>query len=83
MYYVYVLKCDKDDRLYVGYSGNLEKRIKEHGDGKVKSTKHRGKLELIYYEAFTSQKDATKKEKYYKSCAGRKYIGRHLKNTLN
>jgi len=38
MFYVYVLK-DKNGKRYVGYSADLQKRLKYHNFGKVKSTK--------------------------------------------
>jgi len=62
MFYVYILKSDKDGKLYIGYSNNLQKRFKEHNLGLVESTKSRMPLHLIYYEAYTSKEDATKRE---------------------
>ena len=64
MYYTYVLKSQKDDKLYIGYTSDLQKRFKEHQKGKVKSTKHRRLLELIFYEAFKNKKDAMRRQKY-------------------
>jgi len=58
MYFTYVLKSHKDDKLYIGYTENLDKRILEHNSGKVKSTKYRIPFELVYYEACRNQADA-------------------------
>jgi predicted GIY-YIG superfamily endonuclease len=33
MFYVYVLHSDKDEGLYIGYTGNLRKRLTEHNTG--------------------------------------------------
>ena len=66
MYYLYILKSSKDQRLYIGYTSNLELRYKEHCEGLVKSTKNRRPLELIYYEAYKQEKDAQNREKYLK-----------------
>jgi len=39
MYIVYVIKSKVDGRLYVGFTENLDRRIKEHNAGNTKSTK--------------------------------------------
>lgn len=60
MYYVYVLRNDKTEELYYGYTNDLERRVKEH------NVKH--KYSLIYYEAYLSESDARERErklKYY------------------
>ncbi len=62
MFFVYILKSKKDKNLYIGYTNNLRKRLKEHNLGLVESTKTRKPLYLVYYEAYTSQQDATKRE---------------------
>jgi putative endonuclease len=66
MFYVYILKSTKDNKLYIGYSSNLKQRIKEHQSGKVDSTKHRRPFELIYYEAYRNEDDAKEREKSFK-----------------
>ena len=38
-FYVYILHSEKDGNFYVGFTNDLNKRIKEHDDGKVASTK--------------------------------------------
>jgi len=79
MYYVYILKSKRDDKLYVGYTSNLKQRLDHHNKGKVEATKNRVPFELIYYEAFRNQQDATSREKFYKTGWGRS----HLKKILN
>jgi len=66
MFFVYVLRSLKDKKLYIGFTKDLEKRIKEHNSGPNKSTKPRRPLELIYYEAYKSEKDAKKREEMLK-----------------
>lgn len=60
-YYVYILKC-QDNKLYIGFTNDLIRRIKEHNNGLTQSTKNRRLLHLIYYEAFKSKRDALKRE---------------------
>lgn len=62
MYYVYVLKSTKDNKLYIGSTNDLRRRLSDHNDGKVQSTKSRAPFELRYYEAFYVEKSARKRE---------------------
>ncbi len=66
MFYVYVLKSEKDGNNYVGYTNNLDERISFHNEGKVSSTKNRLPVKLIYFEGCLHQLDATRREKYLK-----------------
>jgi len=83
MYYVYVLQSKKDGNFYVGHTANLLKRIEHHNKGNVESTRNRRPLELIYYEACISQKDALHREKYLKTAYGKRYIKDRLKDYLD
>jgi len=82
MYYTYVLKSNKDGKLYIGYSKNLENRLNEHNSGKIKSTKHRRPFELIYYEACRNMEDALHRETYLKSTYGHRYLRNRLKRDV-
>jgi len=66
MYYVYLIKSKKDNKLYIGLTNNLRKRIIEHNQGLNKSTRYRRPLLLIYYEAYASLKDAQTREQKLK-----------------
>jgi len=67
MFYVYVLKSQKDKKHYIGFSINLKSRYKEHCDGKVSATFYRRPLILVYYEAYNNRKIAQKRERQLKS----------------
>ena len=67
MFYVYILKSEKDGELYYGFTSDLKARVKEHDNGKVKATKYRIPLKLIYYEAYIDQKTAELREKQIKN----------------
>jgi len=82
MFYTYVLRSDKDGRLYVGFTQDLKLRFEQHTTGRVDSTKDRRPLTLIYYEACISQADATHREKYLKTYNGRRFLHRRLKSYL-
>lgn len=81
-YYVYILQSSKDKNFYVGYTYNIKKRIVEHNNGKVDSTKNRLPLKLIYWEGCMSRKDALKREKYLKTAWGKRYIKNRIGDYL-
>lgn len=62
MFYVYILRSDKDKKLYFGYTSDLRRRVVKHNLGIVPSTKSRIPLRLVYYEAYASKQDAVKRE---------------------
>jgi len=66
MTYVYILKSKKDANFYIGSTNDLKRRMTEHNAGLVFSTKARTPFELIYYEAYKSEKDAKRREKNLK-----------------
>ncbi len=82
MFYTYVLKSVKDNKLYVGLTKDLKQRFEQHQKSLVDATKDRMLLALIYYEACISQEDAIKREKYFKTYHGRMYLKRRLKSYL-
>ena len=56
MYYVYILRWDK--KYYVWITNNLDKRLKEHRNGKNKTTKIMGDITLTTYYSFSTRQDA-------------------------
>jgi len=74
VYYIYAIKSTIDNRIYIGFTENLEKRIKEHNQGKTKSTKGFRPWSLIYYETTETRIEARKREKYFKSGCGKEFL---------
>jgi len=81
-FYVYILYSLKDDKLYIGFTNNLKKRLTEHANGKVEATKNRIPLRLIHYEYFINKLDAQSRERFLKSGYGRRQFKEILKRTL-
>lgn len=77
------MKSEIDHNNYVCYTNDLKERLKKHNEGKVKSTKNRLPLKLIYFEGCLNQQDATKREKYLKTDWGKKYIKSRFANYLS
>jgi putative endonuclease len=80
MYYTYILLSKKINKTYVGATNNLERRLKEHNSGESKFTKQYQPWTLFYSEEYQKWVDARKREKYLKSCAGRKFIKKLFNN---
>jgi len=81
-YYTYILQSKKNNSLYIGYTSDLRKRIKEHNSGENLATKPFIPYRLIFYEAFPDRIDAKNREIYLKSGYGRKTIQTLLKKFL-
>lgn len=77
-YYVYLLE-GKNDNLYIGYTRDLRRRFKEHNRKLNFSTKSFAPWRLIFYEAYLSEKDARRREKYLKTSQGSRLLRRMLK----
>ena len=82
MFCVYVLLSQKSKRLYVGSTGDIRKRIREHNEGKVRSTKAYRPWQLVFYEGFRGKADALRDEKFYKTGFGKEALKSKLKETL-
>ncbi|MGN0467059.1 MAG: GIY-YIG nuclease family protein [Lachnospiraceae bacterium] len=62
MHYTYLVEC-RDHTFYIGYTNNLDKRIKTHNEGKgAKYTRGRLPVILRYYEEYESKTEAMKRE---------------------
>ena len=74
MFYCYILKSEIDGSFYKGYTENLENRLSQHNSGKSEYTSRKGPWQLVYYEKFKTREEVIKREKYFKSAAGRRFI---------
>ena len=64
VFYVYVLRSERGE-TYVGWSSDLRRRLEEHNAGQNAST--RGRLwEVLYYEAYRSERLARDRERVLK-----------------
>ena len=73
-YWVYALISEKDNRIYVGFSKDVQKRLKEHNSGKTKSTKGYRPWRLIFTKQCTTRVEARELEKYFKSGCGKEEL---------
>lgn len=68
MYHVYIGRTD-DDRLYIGHTVHLDRRLAEHARGKfgAKFIKDHGKaFQVVHTEVFESRTAAMRRERQLK-----------------
>ena len=80
MYTVYILYSKAIDRYYIGYSNNLERRIKEHNREKGKYTDRGIPWEIVYAKSFESKELAKQMEAYIKKRKSRLFIQNLINN---
>lgn len=73
-YFVNILQNRIDETCYIGYTQDLEARLKRHNEGRSKYTKLNRPWKLIYYEEYNNRAYATMQEKKIKDHKSRKWI---------
>lgn len=81
MYYIYILRS-KNGKYYTGCASDLNKRLEQHNQKLVRSTKKYTPWQLIYTEEYATLKNARKREKQIKSWKKRNAIEK-LINSLS
>ena len=75
-YYVYVLKSMRTGRRYIGYTCNIERRLKEHNQGLSRHTKTQRPWVLIFKEECPNRLKAKQRERFLKTGHGRAFLNR-------
>ena len=75
MFTVYVLYSKDFDKIYIGFTSDLEQRILSHNElGKKGWTIKFRPWQLIYKEEYPEKSNAMKREKQLKTATGRNFI---------
>ena len=77
MYTVYVLQ-DERGTLYKGMTNDLERRLREHRSGKTTTTRKMMNFVVVYTEVYSDKEAARKRELYFKTAAGRRFLKKKL-----
>ena len=77
-WYVYVLRSVSREFRYVGSTNELNRRLKEHNDGEVQSTKAYRPLEIAAFVAIPTEKKARELEKYFKTGSGKAILRKRI-----
>ncbi|MBI4738906.1 GIY-YIG nuclease family protein [Candidatus Woesearchaeota archaeon] len=76
--YVYVLQNLAKDRIYIGCTDNLDRRLAQHNQGESIYTKDKGLFRIIWYCCFDDEKQAFLFEKYLKGGSDRAFIRKQI-----
>jgi putative endonuclease len=74
---VYIIRSESTGRYYRGSCGDFEKRLAEHNAGKTRSTKAYRPWVMVYIETFENKTDALKRETYFKTRSGYRWLKEH------
>jgi putative endonuclease len=74
MVIVYAIWSERFNRIYVGMSQDIDKRLKEHNTGMTQSTKPFRPWKIIFTERFENWEKGRVAEKYYKSGIGKQLL---------
>jgi putative endonuclease len=71
MWFVYVLKSQVSDFIYIGSTNDLKRRLSEHNEGLSSSTKPYKPYDLLIYIAVQTESQARSLEQYFKTGSGK------------
>ena len=78
-YYVYILQSKiATDRFYIGFTENIENRLKDHNSGKNSHTAEFKPWRIKTAIAFTDRQKAMDFERYLKTKSGRAFAKKRL-----
>ncbi len=76
-YCVYAL-VNPQNKIYVGQTNNLSRRLREHNDPEFRGTlytkRNPGPWQLVYHEECQTRSEAMRREKQLKTGKGREFI---------
>lgn len=77
---VYALYNKQAEKIYIGQTIDIAKRLKEHNEHTFKgfTSRFQGTWELIYTESVANRSEALLREKQFKSYRGRQFIKKHI-----
>lgn len=70
MYIVYIIQNQETKGYYVGYTEDLQDRLRRHNQGRNTSTKSSGKWVIVHTEEFSDKVNAWKRERQIKKYKG-------------
>jgi putative endonuclease len=75
---VYILRSVGKRFIYIGSTNNLDRRVLEHNNGVVQSTRAYRPLEIAAYVAVESESQARDLEKYFKTGSGKAILKKRI-----
>ncbi len=78
MWFVYILKSLKHPFIYVGFTRDIERRLREHNEGLSQSTRYCAPYVLEGYVAVRTKGKALELERYFKKGSGKAFLTKHI-----
>ncbi len=78
MFTVYVLYSETFNKIYIGQTLDLSKRIKEHNEGLSTYTRKFIPWNVVHTETFKSRQEALTRERQLKLSRGRSFIWKDI-----
>jgi putative endonuclease len=83
VFWTYAIRSVSTDRLYIGHTMDLSKRLKEHNDPESFSSRFTKRIPgpwiLVHSEPFPTRSEAYRRERWLKTGKGREYLKEILK----
>ena len=70
----YILKSEKIDKFYIGYTSDIEKRILKHNNGSSNWTRKGIPWQITYTKSFETKAEAMEYEKFLKSLKNKNFL---------
>jgi len=83
MFHTYAIYNEKHDKIYIGQTEDIKRRLEWHNNhkhSKCYTSRFSGKWRVFYSEQFEKRSNAIRREKQLKSCRGREFLKKHIKN---
>ncbi|HBM45683.1 TPA: endonuclease [Patescibacteria group bacterium] len=74
MFFIYALKSESKNYIYVGLTNNLKRRFDQHNTGKEKTTRSYRPFRVIFTKEFITRQEARNHEKYLKTGCGKEFL---------
>ena len=79
MFYVFILRSQKNGRHYIGQTKNLDDRLNRHNSGRERSTKSGAPWDLIFTKSFLTRSEAFQLEQKLKGFKSRSRVLDYIK----
>ncbi len=70
MWITYIIQSTTTKRYYIGFTSDIDQRLRQHNLGANRSTRHKGPWKLIYSETYSEKSLAWDRERQIKSYKG-------------
>jgi putative endonuclease len=81
-YFVYIIQSQKDLSFYIGYTNNLQNRLREHNEGTTRYTSKKRPWKLVYNEEYQDKTEAIKREKFLKKQKNKEFYTKLIEHKL-